>query len=163
MEREGGGGGELWYLPHRERSRVEDQVSPFRTRHRLCRQEVAPADSQHLRVQDLAPDRQYSTEGRTGHQGWEGRNGDGNRDEGRDGREDEYGNKHESRGGGKNGSGNGSRDENRDEGGGEREPGNFYEVVTEVGRKTREGGRRQRVTNNHSRKTRRPSETVASC
>ena len=32
-----------------------------------------------------------------------------------------------------------------------------------IGRKTREGGRRQRVTSNHSRKTRRPSEAVASC
>ena len=39
-----------------------------------------------------------------------------------------------------------------------------YEVVVEVGRKTREGERRQqRVSSNPSRKTRRPSETVASC
>ena len=36
-------------------------------------------------------------------------------------------------------------------------------VVTEIGWKTREGGRPQRVTSNHTRKTRRPSETVASC
>ena len=37
-----------------------------------------------------------------------------------------------------------------------------YEVVIEVGRKTREEGRSQRVTSNHSHKTRRSSETVAS-
>ena len=35
-----------------------------------------------------------------------------------------------------------------------------FEVVIEVGRKMRQGGRRQRVTSSHSRKTRRPSETV---
>ena len=38
----------------------------------------------------------------------------------------------------------------------------IYEVEIEVGRKTREGGRRQEVTSNHNRKTRRPSETVES-
>ena len=38
-----------------------------------------------------------------------------------------------------------------------------YEVVIEVGRKTPEGGRRQRVSSNHSRKTPCSSETVASC
>ena len=38
-----------------------------------------------------------------------------------------------------------------------------YEVVIEAGRKTREGGRHQRVTSNRSRRTRRPSETVATC
>ena len=38
-----------------------------------------------------------------------------------------------------------------------------YEVVREVRRKMREGGRRQGVTSNRSRKTQRPSETVASC
>ena len=37
-----------------------------------------------------------------------------------------------------------------------------YEVVKEVGRKTRKEGRRQRATINHSRKTQRSSETVAS-
>ena len=36
------------------------------------------------------------------------------------------------------------------------------EVVMEVGWKTLEGGRRQRVISNHSCKTQRPSETVAS-
>ena len=39
----------------------------------------------------------------------------------------------------------------------------IYELVIRVGRKTREGGRRQRVASNHSRKARRPFETVASC
>ena len=41
-----------------------------------------------------------------------------------------------------------------------------YQVVIEVievGRKTRERGRRQRVTSSRSRKPRRPSETVAPC
>ena len=37
-----------------------------------------------------------------------------------------------------------------------------FEVVIEVGRKMRERGRRKRVNSNCSRKTRRPSETVAS-
>ena len=40
-----------------------------------------------------------------------------------------------------------------------REPMN---VIVEVGRKTQERGRHQRVTSNHRRKTRCPSETVAS-
>ena len=44
-----------------------------------------------------------------------------------------------------------------------RESSGTYEVVIEMGGKTREGGRRERVTRNRSRKTRRPSETVASC
>ena len=39
----------------------------------------------------------------------------------------------------------------------------IYGVVKEVGRKTREGGRRERLTSNRSCKTQRPSETVASC
>ena len=38
-----------------------------------------------------------------------------------------------------------------------------FEVEIEVGRKTREEGRRQRLTRNHSRKTTCPSEPVASC
>ena len=37
------------------------------TRYHLCRQEVAPADSQQLRTQDPAPVRRCGTEGRTGH------------------------------------------------------------------------------------------------
>ena len=45
----------------------------------------------------------------------------------------------------------------------ERQSPGTYEVVIGVGRYTRDGGRHQRVTTNHSRKTRRPSETVASC
>ena len=44
------GGGELWYPPHQERSRVEDQALPSRTRHYLRRQEVAPPGSQQLRA-----------------------------------------------------------------------------------------------------------------
>ena len=38
-----------------------------------------------------------------------------------------------------------------------------FEVVKEVGRRTRVRRRRQRITNNHSRNTRGLSETVASC
>ena len=38
-----------------------------------------------------------------------------------------------------------------------------FKVVIEVGLKTRDGGRRQQVANSHSRKTQRPSDTVASC
>ena len=74
-------------------------------------------------MQDPAPARRCSAEGRTGHQGWEGGNGNGNRDGGGDGNEAEYGNEHECRDGGENGSGDG--DENVDEGGEERESGNL--------------------------------------
>ena len=49
-----GGSGELWNSPHQERSRVEDQALPFRTRHYLCRHWVAPTGSQQLRMQDPA-------------------------------------------------------------------------------------------------------------
>ena len=38
----------------------------------------------------------------------------------------------------------------------------IHKVITEVGRKAREGRCRQRVARNHSRKTRCPSKTVAS-
>ena len=77
------------------------------------------------------------------------------------GRKDECRDEHEGGDGSENGSGNGRKngDENRKEIGGGREPGN-YGVVIEVDRKTREGGRRQRVTSNRSPKTRRPSKTV---
>ena len=75
------------YPPHRERSREEDQVLPFRTRHHLCQQDMAPTGNQQLRMQDPTPARRCSTEGRIGHQGREGGNRDGNRDGGGDGRE----------------------------------------------------------------------------
>ena len=38
-----------------------------------------------------------------------------------------------------------------------------FKVAVEGGREKRDGEQRQRLTSNHSRKTRRPSETVASC
>ena len=38
-----------------------------------------------------------------------------------------------------------------------------FEVVIGMGRKTREGGRHQRVMRYHNRKTRRPSEAIPSC
>ena len=114
---------------------------------------MAPVGRQQLRPQDLAPARRCGTEERTGHQGPEEGNGD--RDGDGDGREDAYGHEHEGRDGGGNGSGSGNgredEDENRYEGGGKREPGKFRSGV-EGGRKTREEGRRRRVTNNHSRK-----------
>ena len=107
-----------------------------------------------------APAQRCGTEGRTVYQGREGGNGDGNRDGG--GNEDEDGNEHEGRDRSENGNENG--DDNRDEVGGEGGPGNLQSgTVLEVGRKMRKGGRRQRVTNNHTRRTRRPRETVASC
>ena len=62
--------------------------------------------------------------------------------------------------GARTGVGTGTRIEVIEEG---RESLGTLQVVIEVGRKTREGGRRQRVNSNHSRKTRRSSETVASC
>ena len=77
---------------------------------------MMPAGTQQLRAQDPAPVRRCGTEGTTGHPGREGRNGDGNRDEGGGG------NAHEDRGGGGNGSGSG--DEIRES------PG-----IVEVGRK----------------------------
>ena len=98
------------------------------------------------------------TDGRTGHHGREGGNVDGNGDGGGDGNEDEYGNELEGRVWAKTGVG--VRMEMRVERGDNL---GTYGVVIEVGRRTREGGRRQRVTSNHNRKTRRPSETVALC
>ena len=65
--------------------------------------------------------RRCSTEGRTGHQGREGENSDGDRDGGRCGNEHEDGDEHEGREWGENGSGNGN--ENREESGGEIESG----------------------------------------
>ena len=65
------GGGELWYPPHQDRSRVDDKALPFRAQHHLCRQEVGLAGSQKLRAQGLASVRRCGTEGRTKHQGWE--------------------------------------------------------------------------------------------
>ena len=85
-----GGGDEVWYPPHQEKSRIEDQVLPFRTRDHLCRWELAPIGSQQPRAQDPAPAGRYGTEGRRGHQGREGEYGDGNRDGGRHGDEDTY-------------------------------------------------------------------------
>ena len=41
-----GGEEELWCPLHQEINRVEGWALPFRTRHHLCRQEVAPAGSQ---------------------------------------------------------------------------------------------------------------------
>ena len=38
-----------------------------------------------------------------------------------------------------------------------------FEVVIGMGRKTREGGRHQRVMRYHNSKTRRPSEAIPSC
>ena len=80
-----GRGGKLWYLPHRQNARVEDQTPSFRTRYDLYRQEVAPAGSQQLRAQDPAPARRCGTEVRKGHQGREGGTNDENRDVGGDG------------------------------------------------------------------------------
>ena len=53
-------------------------------------------------------------------------------------------------------------EEDGEEGGEKGGPG-IYEVVVEVGWKTRERGLRQGVTSSHSRKTRRSSENVAPC
>ena len=64
-----GAGGELWYLPHQKISKIEGQALPFRTRHYLCRQELAPAGSQQLQGQDPGPARRCGTEGRTGRHG----------------------------------------------------------------------------------------------
>ena len=63
------------------------------------------------------------------------------------------------------GAGTESVDENGEGGGGGggAESPVTYEVMVEVGRKTRERGRRQRLTRSHTRKTRSPSEAVASC
>ena len=62
--------------------------------------------------------------------------------------------------GAETGTGAGTRTERRVEG---RESLGTSEVIKEVNPKMRERGRRQQVTNSHSHKHRRPSETVASC
>ena len=86
---------------------------------------MALAGSQQCRAQDPA-------------QGREGRNSDDSRDGVEDWNEDEYGNGQEDINGGGNGSCNG--DENRQVEG--RESPRTYEGMEEVGRKTRERGRR---------------------
>ena len=91
---------------------------------------MAPAGSQQLRVQDLAPARRCSTEGRLGHQGWEGGNSDGHREGGGDAM------------GARTEAGTGARTRTRIEMRLERrESLGTYEVVMKVGRKTQEGGR----------------------
>ena len=51
------GEGEEFWCPLDHKRTVEDQAQPFRTRHYLCRQEVAPAGSQQLHAQDPTPAR----------------------------------------------------------------------------------------------------------
>ena len=158
--REKGGGGELRYPPHQEISRVQDQALPFRARHYLCRQST-PTGSQQLLAQDSAPDLQCGTEGKTVHQREEREEtvtGTGAGTGTRTGMSTRAGM------GARTGAGTGTRIEMRVE---RRDSLGTFEVVmevliVEVGRKTREGGRRQLLTSNHSRKTRRTSETVAS-
>ena len=116
---------------------------------------MALAGSQQPRAQDPAPVRRCGTEGRFGPQGREGRDGD--RSRGGDGNDNEDGNGHEDRDVGDSG----NVDESGGEDGGERELGT-YEVIVKVGRKTRKREWRERVTSSRIRKTRRPSETVAS-
>ena len=78
---------------------------------------MTPVGSQQLRAQDPASALRCGIEEKTGHQRREGVNGDGNRGEGGDGKEIEYGDEHE----GMDESGNGRED--KYEGGGERKPG----------------------------------------
>ena len=149
-EREGegrGGGGELWFPSHKKNNRVEDGIFPFHSQLHLYRQEVMPAGSQLLRVQNPAPVRRCGTEGRTST-----RDGDRNKNE--------EGNRHEDRAEGNNKGANG--DENRKRGGRERKPWNLQNCIKGELEDTR-GGRRQRVASSHRRKTRCPIETVASC
>ena len=101
-------------------------------------------------------------QGTTGHQGREGGKGDGYRDRDGDGNEDGCGNEHKIRDWGENGSGTGTGTRIKIRVDGRENLGNF-EIELKVDRKTQEGGRRQRETSNHNRKTRRPSETIASC
>ena len=98
-------------------------------------------------MQGAVPARQCGTERKTGHQVRQGGNGDENGDGGADGDESENRNGHEDRDGGGNGSRNGDKNRER---GGEGESLEAFEVVIEVGQKTREGGRRQRVTSSQS-------------
>ena len=58
---------------------MKDAALQFRTQHPFCRQEAVPAGSQQLWAQDLAPVQRCGTKGRTGHQGRERGNDDGNR------------------------------------------------------------------------------------
>ena len=108
-------GGEFWYPPYQERSRVQGQALPFHTRYLPCIQGVAPAGSQQFWARGPGPARQCGTEGITGFQGRERGIGDGNEDEdGGSGHEDRDGCENKSK----------DEDENREEGGGDRESGN---------------------------------------
>ena len=99
-------------------------------------------------------------EGRIRNQWREGGNSDWNRDGGSDRNDNEDGKGYEDGDGDENGSENG--DENRDDGEGEREPGSLRSG-SEGESEDKRGGRRQRITSNHSRKIQHLSETVASC
>ena len=123
-----GGGGELWYPPHQETSRVGDQIMLLRTRHH--RQEIAHAGCPQLRARDPAP-------APTGEQGTRAP-GTGREKTGtgaRTGMRTRAGMR--ARTGGRV-----TGDDDKEEGGGEGERDSLgtYEVVIEAGRKTREGG-----------------------
>ena len=70
-----------------------------------------------------APVQRWGTERIIARQGWEGGNGDRNRNAGRDWNENEDGSGDKNRDGGGNRRGNG--DDNREEGGREKEPGSL--------------------------------------
>ena len=101
---------------------------------------MASVGIQKLLAQEPAPALRCGTEGRPRHQRRRGGNGDGNRDGDGDGNEDEY----------RTGAGTRTITEMEVE---VRERLGTFEVVIEVSRKTRERGRRQRLTSNHSRET----------
>ena len=115
---------------------------------------MAAAGSQQLRAKNPAPAPRCGTVWRAGNEEREGRNSDGKSDGGGDGREDEYGDEHACRDGGENRIENGI--ENKRENGDFR---NGYRRGSEDAR------RRMTPTSDQQpqRKTRRPSETVASC
>ena len=70
---EGGGEATKRNKPHKNCRR--DQALSFRTRHHLCRQEVALAGTRQLRSQGPVPVHAHRTEGVTGFEGREGANG----------------------------------------------------------------------------------------
>ena len=115
---------------------------------------MAHEGSQQLRARDPAPARRCGAEGRTGHRGQEGGNGNGNRDGCGDGNEDEDGNVHGDRDCG------GNEDESGEEGGGERETGDLQSEIRGGSEDTLEGATPR---SNQQPQPQDPFGIVASC
>ena len=135
---------------HQDRSRVKHQTLSSRTRHYLCRQEMAFAGRQQLLGEDPTPAGRRCTDGKTALKRRKGGNIYGNRD----------GGEHRDRGG--NGNRGSGGPENGEKGGREIKSGNLRSSSRGGMEDAREGGEPP-CNGSHSRKTRGPRETIVPC